>query len=106
MCVERLIDMLVQIQNVYCLRGHMIVLDPWNRRITNANSCLVSTFLFIAGEGERKLGDASESEVVTEDAAPVYPRCITRCQEMSIMHYLECGRTLRGIIANFFGMDS
>ena len=63
-------------------------------------------YLSFAGEGEKKLGAASKSEVVTEDTAPVYPRCITECQEMSIMHYLECGRTLRGIIANFFGMDS
>ena len=43
-------------------------------------------------EGETKLGAVSESEGVTEDAAPVYPRCITECREMSIMHYLECGR--------------
>ena len=35
-----------------------------------------------AGEGERKLGTASESEVVTEDTALVCPRCITECREI------------------------
>ena len=48
-------------------------------------------YLSFAGEGERKLGAVSESEVVTEDTTPVYPRCITECREMSIIHYLECG---------------
>ena len=69
--------------------------------------CKLRTHFYqsFAGEGERKLGNASENEVVTEDAAPVYPRCITRCQEMSIMHYLECGGILRGIIEIFFDVD-
>ena len=117
MCVERLIDVLVQIQNVYCLRGRRVVLDPWDRRITDANSCLASTFLLIAGDGEKKLGAVSESEVVTEDAdvsesegvtedvALICPRCITECREMSIVHYLECGRILGGIIGKLCGVD-
>ena len=50
------------------------------------------SYLSFAGEGERKLGAASKSEVVTENTAPVCPRCITECQEMSIMHYLKYGR--------------
>ena len=43
-------------------------------------------YLSFAGEGEKKLGAASESEVVTEDTALVCSRCITECREMSIMH--------------------
>ena len=41
-------------------------------------------YLSFTGEGEKKFGAASESEVVTEDTAIVYPRCITECREMRI----------------------
>jgi len=88
-----------------CLRGRRVVLDPWDRRIADANSCLASTFLLIAGEGEKKLGAASESEGATEDAEPACPRRITECRELSIMHYLECGRILGGIIGKLCGVD-
>ena len=117
MCVGRLIDMLVQIQNVYYLWGYRVVLDPWDRRNTDANSYLASTFLLFTGEGEKQLGTASESEGVaedaavsesegvTEDVAPVCPCCITECREMSIMHYLECGRILGGSLGKLYGVD-
>ena len=117
MCVERLIDMLVQIQNVYCLWGCRVVFDPQDRRNTDANSYLASTFLLFTGEGEKQLGTASESEGVakdaavsesegvTEDAVPVCPRCITECREISIMHYIECGRILGGSLGKLYGVD-
>ena len=62
-------------------------------------------YLLFVGEGERKLGAAPENEVVTEDTAPVCPRCITECREMSIMYYLECGRILRGIKGKLCNVD-
>ena len=62
-------------------------------------------YLSFIGEGEKKIGAASESEVVTEDTAIVCPRCITECRKMSIIHYFECSRILRGIIGILCDMD-
>ena len=62
-------------------------------------------YLSFVGEGEKKIGAASESEVVTEDTAIVYSHCITDCREMFIIHYFEYSRILRRIIGKVCDVD-
>ena len=62
-------------------------------------------YLSFIGEGEKKIGAVSESEVVTEDTAIVCPRYITECREMPIIQYFEFSRILRGIIGKLCDVD-